>query len=443
MKPTDRNVYHIFTIGFAGAPWNGSEESETTNRIQKVMEITDYLKDLNINTVLFGPLNESVSHGYDTIDYAKVDHRLGTEDDLKEVIDDLHGKGIDVIFDVVFNHVGRDHMAFQDLKQNRENSRYKDWFLDVNFWGNNSYNDGFSYANWAGHDELVKLNLWNPEVKEYLKKTLENWIKIYDIDGARMDAANVMNREFLAELADFAKSKKDDFMFIGEIVGGDYNELARNGHLDTITNYECYKGLYSSLNSRNYFEIAHSIRRLFDQGGGLIKDIPAANFVDNHDVERVATTLRDKRLLNPLYLLLYTMPGFPTIYYGSEQGLEGKKGWGSDAPLRPPYEEINFDKENELYKFIAKLGKIREENLPLREGIYRELFIQSEQYGFIRSHNGEDIIVLLNMNENPQTVRTGLHGKYDDLINDETLEIEDNVEIPAFSGRILKISEDR
>lgn len=441
MKPTDRNVYHIFTLGYCGAPTTGAEEQETVNRIEKVSNIVDYLKDLNINTVLFGPLNESVSHGYDTIDYNKVDHRLGTQEDLKKVVDELHENDIEVLFDCVFNHVGRDHFAFQDLKQNRENSRYKDWFLDVNFWGNNGYNDGFSYANWAGHDELVKLNLWNPEVKEYLKNNINNWIELYDIDGVRMDAANVMNREFLAELSDFAKSKKDDFMLIGEIVGGDYSELARNGHLDTITNYECYKGLYSSLNDKNYFEIAHSIRRLFDQGG-IIYNIPAANFADNHDVERVATTIRDKRLLKPLYLLLYTMPGFPNIYYGSEQAIEGKKGWGTDAPLRPPYENIDFDKENELYKFISELGKIREENLPLREGIYREMFIRPEQYGFFRIKDNEETAVLLNMNENDQDVNTGLHGKYEDLLNDEILEIQDMVSIPAFSGRILKRTED-
>lgn len=437
MKALDRNIYHIFTLGFCGAPWDNHAEDETTNRIQKVENIIDYLDELNINTVLFGPLFESTSHGYDTIDYTKVDHRLGTNEDLKEVISKLKEKDIDVIFDCVFNHVGREHFAFQDLLKNRENSRYKDWFLDVNFSWNNSYNDGFSYANWAGHDELVKLNLWNPEVKDYLKSLLSSWIEEYDIDGVRMDAANVMNREFLAELADMAHSKKDDFLMIGEIVGGNYEELVQNGHLDTVTDYECYKGLYSSLNCKNYFEIAHSIRRLFDGNGGLLRGIPAANFVDNHDVERVATTLRDKKLLEPLYILLYTMPGFPTVYYGSEQALEGRKERGSDNNLRPPYEEIDFNEENPLYQLIKKLGQFREDYPILRNGRYEELFIQPEQYGFKRLADGQEAVILLNMNENPREMGVNLNGNYKDILNEEDLSINNSITIPAFSGRIL------
>lgn len=437
MQAKDRNIYHIFTLGFAGAPANTHDEEETVNRIQKVNNIVDYLKDLNINTVLFGPLNESSSHGYDTIDYSQVDHRLGTEEDLKEVISNLKDNDIDVIFDCVFNHVGREHFAFQDLLKNRENSRYKDWFQDVNFGWNNSYNDGLSYANWAGCDELVKLNLWNPEVREYLKKNLNDWIDKYDIDGVRMDAANVMDRGFLSELADMAHNRKEDFILIGEIVGGNYEDFVRGGHLDTFTDYECYKGLYSSLNCKNYFEIAHSIRRLFDGNGGLVRGIPAANFVDNHDVERVATTLRDKRLLNPLYILLYTMPGFPTVYYGSEQGVEGRKQRGSDANLRPPYESIDFDKENELYQLISLLGKLRKDYPILRNGDYQELFIQSEQYGFKRNKDGEEAIILLNMEENPKTVYANINGSYTDVLNDEDLNINGSVEIPAFGGRIL------
>lgn len=438
MKATDRNMYHIFTMGFSGAPFYGRDEEETVNRIKKVKEIIPYLKDLNINTVLFGPLNEATSHGYDTIDFFKADHRLGTNEDVKEVIDELHENGIEVIFDAVFNHVGREHQAFLDLKQNRENSRYKDWFQDVNFGWNNSYNDGFSYANWAGFDELVKLNLWNPEVRDYLKKALEFWIDEYDIDGVRLDAANVMDSGFLAEVSDFAKAKKPDFLLFGEIVGGNYEEFCRRGKLDSFTDYECYKGMYSALNSKNYFEIAHSIRRLFDQGGGLVKDIPAANFVDNHDVERVATTLRDKNLLVPLYTLLYTMPGFPTVYYGSEQGIEGRKENGSDEPLRPPYEKIDFNEDNKLYKYISKLGKIRSNSKALKEGIYQELFIQSEQYGFKRVKDDETIVVLLNMNENDSQVNVNLNGKFKDLLTDEEIEINGSTTIPAFSGMILE-----
>lgn len=436
MNAADRNVYHIFTMNFCGGPEWAHEQNGTENRIQKVLNLVPYLKDLHVNTVLFGPLFSSVSHGYDTTDYKTVDARLGTNADLKAVCETLHEAGFEILFDCVFNHVGREHFAFKDLQQNRENSRYKDWFLDVNFYNNNGYNDGFSYANWAGYDNLVKLNLNNPEVREYLKSVFADWIDEYDIDGVRLDAANVMDRGFLAELSDFARWKKPGFFLMGEIVGGDYHELITNGHLDSVTDYECFKGLYSSLNDKNYFEIAHSIRRLFNPGA-LIAGVPAANFVDNHDVNRVASTLRDERLLYPLYLLLYTMPGFPSIYYGSEQGYKGVKENGSDAPLRPPYEAIDFSEDTPLYQFIARLGKIRENVPALRDGEYQEGFIQSEQYGFKRVKDGDTAVVALNMADHDAEAPVNLYGVYVDLLSGDELDIDGNVAVPAFSGRIL------
>ncbi len=438
MKPTSRNIYHLFTLGFCGAP-QYHENEETVNRLKKIEKIIPYLKEMGINTLLLGPLFGSISHGYDVSDYYEVDTRLGTREDLKALIEKLHENGIDVLFDAVFNHTGREHPFYLDLKERRENSPYRDYYRGVNFWGNNSFGDGLSYENWAGHDNLVKLNLDHPDVKAYFKDVLADWIDEFDIDGIRLDAANVMSRPFLAEISDFAHNKKDDFFIFGEIVGGDYRELAQNGHLDSVTNYECYKGLYSSLNDKNYFEIAHSIRRLFDNGA-LLSGIPAFNFVDNHDVERVATTLRDKRLLKPLYLLLYTMPGVPSVYYGSEQGIEAKKEWGSDASLRPEYESIDFDKKSDLYKFITKLGKLRRKYPVLEDGTYRELFILPQQYGFLRE--GDDpAVILLNMQEEDVTVPVGLNGNYRDVLNDEDVEIEGEVEIPAFSGRILFMEE--
>lgn len=429
--------YQIFTMGFCGAESENGLHIEQQHRLDKIHKIKNYLQEMEINTILLGPLFSSVSHGYDTTDYTVVDRRLGTNDDLQALIRDFHGSGFKIVLDCVFNHVGRDFFAFRDLKEHRENSRYRDWFVGVNFGWNNGYNDGFAYEGWSGCENLVKLNLHHPEVVRYLLDVMGFWIDTFDIDGVRMDAANVMDRGFLANLVSYAKEKKPDFYFVGESVHGDYNDLVQNGKLDSVTNYECYKGLYSSLNDRNYFEIAYSLNRLFGEGG-LYNHFYTYNFVDNHDVNRIASTLRDERLLEPLYAMLYTMPGTPAVYYGSELGLQGEKGYGTDAPLRPSYEEICFNAEHPLYKIIAKLGKVRRQLPGLRSHEYRELFVASMQMGFSRGADKEAVILFFNADENEQRVEHHcLQGDFYDVYHDERLNLSGSMAIPAFSARIL------
>lgn len=433
----DFNVYHIFTMGFAGAEEYQEQCGQTEHRLWKIENLLEYLKKLGINTLLLGPLFSSTSHGYDTTDYYTVDKRLGTNEDLITLVNKLHDNGFRVVLDCVFNHVGRDFFAFKDMKQNRENSRYKDWFLGVNFWGNNSFNDDLSYENWAGHDNLVKLNLYNPEVKDYLKEVMRFWIEIFHIDGVRMDAANVMNTEFLRELSDFSKNLKQDFWFVGESVHGDYNVLVQEGHLDSVTNYEDYKGLYSSLNTKNYFEISFSLNRLFGDYG-IYKSFYTFNFVDNHDVDRVASTLTREAWLYPLYLMLYTMPGIPSIYYGSEQGAKGVKGNGTDAPLRPNYESMHFDERCDLYQKICRMAAVRRASRAIRYGDYKELFVKSQQMGFMRRFENEQVYALFNSEENSVRVEHhDLRGKFRDLHNNEIVECDGSVEIPGDSGRVL------
>ncbi|MEG0495812.1 MAG: alpha-amylase family glycosyl hydrolase [Eubacterium sp.] len=437
MNFADFNVYHIFTMGFSGAEEFQDQCSETAHRLDKIEKIIGYLKKLGMNTLLLGPLFSSISHGYDTTDYYTVDRRLGSNDDFVKLVDTLHREGFKVVIDCVFNHVGRDFFAFKDLQKNRENSIYKDWFSEVNFWNNNGYNDGFSYGDWAGCSNLVKLNLYHPEVQNYLENVANFWIDTFKIDGLRMDAANVMRPEFLRSLSIAMKDKSSEFFMLGESVQGDYNRLIRDGKLDSVTNYEDYKGLYSSLNERNYFEIAFSLNRLFGDYG-IYKNFYTANFVDNHDVNRVASTLTDEKWLEPLYLMLYMMPGIPFVYYGSEQGAKGVKGNGTDAPLRPNYESMHFDEHCDLYQKISRMGELRKQSKAIKYGNYKELFVKSQQMGFVRSYEDEQVIVLFNSeNQAVQIDNNSLNGAYYDLFQEEVLECNGSVLIPAYSGRVL------
>ncbi len=391
-------IYQIYPLGFCGAPWvnDGVEE----NRISKVLGLIPHLKKLSINAVYFCPIFESVSHGYDTKDFARIDKRLGSNADFKAVCDELHKNGIRVILDGVFNHVGRDFFAFRDVIEKRWESQYKDWFY-INFDGNSNYNDGLWYEGWEGHYELVKLNLENMAVKQYLFERIGEWIDNFGIDGLRLDVAYMLNRNFMRELRSFVNSKKPEFFLAGEMIHGNYRELISPEMLDSCTNYECFKGIYSALNSENMFEIAHSLKNRFGKEPWCeYRGLKLINFVDNHDVTRLASNLVNKKNLIPAYGILMSMPGIPCIYYGSEWGAEGEKQAGNDYSLRPCFERYEF---NELSEFIARAAAAHQSSEALCYGSFEDILITSKQLIFERKTENERVIVMINASDEEYT----------------------------------------
>ena len=313
--------YHIYPLGLADAPKENSY-GEPQHRLNTLVPWISHVKEIGCNAIYIGPLFESVGHGYETTDYKKLDSRLGTNEDLADFVAKCHEQGIRVILDGVFNHTGRDFFAFQDIKKNRESSPYKDWYCNVNFWGNNEYNDGFSYENWGGYNLLVKLNQHNPAVRDYICDVIRFWVSEFDIDGIRLDAADVLDFEYMKALRHVANEVKPEFWLMGEVIHGDYTRWVNEGTLHSVTNYTLHKALYSGHNDHNYFEIAHTVKRLYDMGGSRPDGLKLYNFVDNHDVERIYTKLNNKAHFTPVHILLYTLPGVPSIYYGSEFGIE-------------------------------------------------------------------------------------------------------------------------
>lgn len=398
--------YHIYPLGLTGAPKENTY-GEPEHRLLTLLPWIDHLEEIGVNAIYIGPLFESVGHGYETTDYKKLDSRLGTNDDLKDFVKSCHKKGIHVIFDGVFNHTGRDFFAFKDIQQYRENSQYKDWYCNVNFGGNNEYNDGFSYENWGGYNLLVKLNQRNPAVKEYISDVIHFWVEEFDVDGIRLDAADVLDFDFMKTLRSVANEVKPDFWLMGEVIHGDYNRWVNEGTLHSVTNYQLHKALYSGHNDHNYFEIAHTVKRLYELGGNKPDGLKLYNFVDNHDVERIYTKLSNKAHYAPVHILLYTLPGIPSLYYGSEFGIEGKKEKWSDDSLRPALQLEDFKnaKENNPYtKLIAALGEIRNKVPALSYGDYRELQLTNRQYAFSRNYNGTCVVVTVNNDDNDLTM---------------------------------------
>ncbi|WP_294385326.1 alpha-amylase family glycosyl hydrolase [uncultured Clostridium sp.] len=441
----DAVFYHIYPLGFCGAINNGKDISSTSGFNKFDDRWIKHLKNMGINAIYFGPIFKSSYHGYDTIDYLKIDDRLGTNDDFKNIVTKLHDNNIRVIIDGVFNHVGREFWAFEDVKNNKSNSQYASWF-NIDFNGNSNYNDGFYYEGWEGHYDLVKLNLYNKNVKDYLLHVVEYWIDKLDIDGIRLDVAYSLDKNFIKELRFATNKLKKDFWLMGEMIHGDYNSIVSPEMLHSATNYELYKGLYSSHNDKNYFEIAYSLNRQFGEYG-IYKNLTLYNFVDNHDVNRIATIINDKRYLNNIYTLLFTIPGIPSIYYGSEWGIEGDRSV-TDLTLRPELSIDDFDNNESsknLETFITRLINIRKNNKELTLGIYKEFIVKNRQFVFGRYLNNNWIIILLNLDDKEAYIELNSPFKNSTIINllDENDKYvnENNkitIKMNAFSSKILK-----
>ncbi|MGC4106768.1 MAG: alpha-amylase family glycosyl hydrolase [Thermomicrobiales bacterium] len=399
--------YHIYPLGLLDAPRENTPDTPIDSRLPALAAWGPHIRSLGANVVYLGPVFESATHGYDTIDYRTVDRRLGTNDDLKELVATWHAQGIRVILDGVLNHVARDAAPFRDLRERGEESPYRDWFANVRFGQRSPLGDPFMYEGWSFHYELAKLNLANAEVRAWLFETVRFWFREFGIDGLRLDAADVMDKAFLRDLAAVCREESPDCFLVGEVVHGDYSAWAGPGMLDSVTNYQAFKGLYSSLNDRNLFEVAHAFNREFGPEG-VYRGLSLYNFADNHDVDRVASVLRDPVNLYPLHAMLFTMPGIPSIYYGSEWGYRGKKrdGW-DDRPLRPAFAmPVPDDQKADpaLEGWVARLAAIRAESDALLDGDYTEALVAAEQFAYLRRAETQSALVALNVAYGPAPV---------------------------------------
>ena len=421
--------YQIYPLGFCWAPFenDGVEKS----RILKVKEWIPHIRGIGADAIYFSPVFESDTHGYNTRDFRKIDCRLGSNEDFAEVCRSLHEAGIRVVLDGVFNHVGRGFWAFQDVLKNRENSPYLNWF-HINLGGNSNYNDGLWYEGWEGNYDLVKLNLKNEEVVNHILESVRFWVETFDIDGLRLDVAYLLDHDFVRRLRSFCDGLKKDFFLVGEILHGDYKTLVNDQMLHSCTNYECYKGLYSSFNSMNLFEINHSLLRQFGpEGWTLYKGLHLMTFVDNHDVSRVASILTNEKHLPLIYALAFGMPGIPCIYYGSEWGAKGNKSDG-DPALRPSFEE---PVENELTEFVGKLSAAKKGSKALNYGGFRSVVLTNKQCIFERAVEGERVLVAINADSEPYTAHFDAGcGMAVDLITGREHDFGGGSELPPYSA---------
>lgn len=412
--------YQIYPLGFCGAPQSGESRTEgqgedcqncgtqtgAGGRLREIANYLPYIERLGAGAVLFNPVFASSAHGYDTVDLMRIDSRLGTDDDFAELCGCIHSRGMKVVLDAVFNHVGRDFFAFRDVREKRESSEYKDWFF-IDFGGNSAYNDGFFYQGWEGHYELVKLNLACRAVRDYLFSAVKLWVNKFGADGLRLDVCYLLPDDFLCELRAFCDSLKPEFYIVGEVIHGDPKRFIGGGKCNAVTNYECYKGLHSSLNSRNFFEIAHSLKRLFgNEPWAVCRGANPLNFADNHDVTRAMSSLANSRDIYALYAMLFCMPGTPCVYYGSEWGCEGRKESG-DQILRPTIAAAREYGREDIFAYLQSLAQVKRSRKSLCCGTVSDVVLSNKYYAFERAHEGEKTVCAVSCDDSPVSLQIG------------------------------------
>jgi len=425
--------YHIYTFSLAGAPF-ANDGGGTAHRTGRIARWIPHIRSLGCNAVLLSPALESMSHGYDVTDYFRVDSRLGTNGEFRALVDEFHANGVAVVLDSVFNHCGRGFFAFRELQGGKR--EYADWFSGVDFGRGSPLGDPFTYDTWSGHYELVKFNLNNNDARNHLLDAARFWIDEFGIDGMRLDAANVLDFGFMHDLRKAVSEKKPDFWLMGEVVGGDYARWVRPDLLHSVTNYILYKSLFSSHNDNNLFELAHAVQNAVPDGG-----LPLYNFLDNHDQPRIASNVANPAHLRTLYALLFTLPGIPSIYYGSEWGITGVKESGSDQGLRPCLDIDNLPSDIPwLADYIRKLADIRGQCKALRYGAYRQLYLEYHRpFVFERSCEDERVFTAINIAEQEDAVSLGegCGEAVMDLLSNERFDANEPIPIAPCTARIL------
>jgi glycosidase len=320
--------WHVYPLGFVGAPASATDPDATAPRLRRLNNWLDYLIDLGSNGLLLGPVFASETHGYDTVDHYRIDPRLGTEADLVDLFEQASSRGIKVVLDGVFNHVGRSFPQLTDVVERGYLSPYSSWFK--------RRADG-AFNSFEGHDRLVTLNHDEPRVADYVSDVMTYWLD-RGASGWRLDAAYAVPAEFWRQVTDRVRAKHPDAWLFAEVIHGDYPSFVAKAGVDSVTQYEVWKATWSSLNDRNLYELAWALQRHEE----LLETFVPQTFLGNHDVTRIATQLVDARHLpHALVLLLVAIAGIPSIYAGDERGMVGLKEQrkGGDDAIRPAFPE--------------------------------------------------------------------------------------------------------
>lgn len=392
--------WQVYPLGFTGAEAKAERHTAITHRLDHLASWLDYAVQLGASGIALGPIFSSMTHGYDTIDHFRIDPRLGDDSDFDALIAAVRRRGLRLILDGVFNHVGRDFPAFQEVLAKGPQAPRASWFRL-------SWPAGYApeaepnYATFEGHRELVALNHDECAVKDYVTEAMRFWLD-RGADGWRLDAAYAVPPGFWADVLPRVRSGHPDAYFFGEVIHGDYSAFVRESGLDAVTQYELWKGIWSSLNDRNFFELASAL----DRHNHFLDHFVPLTFVGNHDVTRLASRLLEERHLPHALAILFTCGGTPSIYSGDEQafrGIKENRTGGDDAirPVFPVKPEALAPFGWSTYRLHQRLIGLRRQNAWLHQARTKIVHLNNRQLTY-EARNGEhQLLVALNLDDAP------------------------------------------
>jgi cyclomaltodextrinase len=385
--------WHVYPLGFVGADTTGRDRTPT-HSLRQLESWLDYLLALGANGLALGPIFRSGSHGYDTIDYYEIDPRLGDTADLDHLVEAAHARGIRVMLDGVFNHVGREFGPVRAASADPaapENGLFKHTAsgeLDV----------------FEGHGMLVAFDHAEPRVADLVVSVMEHWLD-RGIDAWRLDAAYSVPSAFWASVLPRVRERHPDVYVVGEVLHGDYSEIVRDAELDSVTQYELWQAIWHSIADQNFFELDWALKRHNEFLDGFVP----LTFVGNHDVTRIATQVGDARHLPHALVLLFTLGGTPSVYYGDERGLEGLKEerFGGDDAIRPAYPgspaELPASGDAVLALHQELIG-LRRRHPWLHRGKSTMVELTNTQYVYAVAADTERLVVALNLGDDALNV---------------------------------------
>lgn len=390
--------WQIYPLGAVGAPIRDRSDDDSAHRLQKLIPWLCYAKDLGCSGILLGPIFESAAHGYDTLDYFKLDSRLGDDDDWQVFVSEAKNLGLKICLDGVFNHVSvYNHLVEDALKQGHG-------LVKLN---------GEYPEHWEGNLDLATLDHANPQVAELIEQVMTHWLE-KGADAWRLDAAYSVPADFWAKVIPSVKQRFPEAAFIGEVIHGDYVQFVEQTHIDTVTQYELWKAIWSSLKDTNMWELAHALDRHNDFGQAMVPQ----TFIGNHDVTRIASQVGEE-LAKVAVALLFTLPGCPSVYYGDEVGYLGDKGseLSADDALRPalPQSIEVLDEQRDMYEVYKRCITLRRQNPWLSTAEVSVLDKQNEWIEYRVTSGDNELTARIQIADKP-SVQVSINGSAQQLV---------------------------
>jgi glycosidase len=379
--------WQVYPLGFVGAFPAEVGATPDEHRLRRIVEWLDHAIELGASGIALGPIFASRTHGYDTTDHYRVDPRLGDDSDLDHLITEAHRRGLRVLLDGVFNHVGTDFA-------------HTSWFRKR---GNN-------FDTFEGHGELIALDHDNPEVVDYTVDVMSHWLR-RGADGWRLDAAYAVPDRFWARVLPRVRQGFGDAWFVGEVIHGDYSARVRESGFDSVTQYELWKAIWSSLNDGNFHELDWALVRHNE----FLDEFVPMTFVGNHDVTRIASRLENTRHLEHALVILLTAGGTPSVYAGDESGYRGVKEErrGGDDAVRPEFTTplMGVDEQGrDIFRLHQYLIGLRRRHPWLHTARTSPLQLSNRQYVYQTRAGGDALLVALNIDDAPLPLSTSELG---------------------------------